>query len=219
MAEITLSHVPMSRSVRVMWLLEELGLEYDLQTLSLFDGSMRKPPYDTIHPVGRVPALQIDGMVLHESGAMIEYLCETRGPDLWRAPGAEGRGQWLDWLHFAETLGQHLANLTQQHIVLREDWQRSPTVMKLEAARLGRALNLVEAALQHRDWLMGAFSGVDCAVGYSVDLASRFVPFKARPALAAYRDRIAARPAFQRCQPKPGDDVIYRHEFYEVPDV
>lgn len=219
MAEITLWHVPMSRSVRVMWLLEELGLEYDLQTLSLFDGSMRKPPYDTIHPVGRVPALQIDGMVLHESGAMIEYLCETRGPDLWRAPGAEGRGQWLDWLHFAETLGQHLANLTQQHIALREDWQRSPTVMKLEAARLGRALNLVEAALQHRDGLMGAFSGVDCAVGYSVDLASRFVPFKARPALAAYRDRIAARPAFQRCQPNPGDDVIYRHEFYEVPDV
>ena len=87
------------------------------------------------------------------------------------------------------------------------------------AALLLSGVLLAQVMLQHRDWLMGAFSGVDCAVGYSVDLAHRFVPFKARPALAAYRDRIAARPAFQRCQPKPGDDVIYRHEFYEVPDV
>ena len=218
MADITLWHVPMSRSVRVMWLLEELGLDYRLQVLSLLDGAMRKPPYDTIHPGGRVPALQIDGMVLHESGAMIEYLCETHGPSLWRAPGAAGRGPWLDWLHLAETLGQHLANLTQQHIVLREDWQRSATVMQLEAARLARVLNMVEAAVLDRDWLLGGFSGVDCAVGYSVDLARRFVSFEGRPALAAYRDRVAARPAFQRCQPKPGDDMLYRRAFYEVPN-
>lgn len=219
MAEITLWHVPMSRSVRVMWLMEELGLDYDIKSLSFFDGSMRKPPYDRVHPTGRVPALQIDGITLHESGAMIEYLCETRGPDLWRAPGTSDRGEWLNLLHYAETLGQHLANLTQHHIMLREDWQRSPTVMKLEATRLSRALNLIEARLAARDFLMGGFSGVDCAVGYSVWLASRFVRLEPRPALAAYVQRCAARPAFQASLPTDDAPLIYRQDFYEVPDV
>lgn len=219
MAEPILWHVPLSRSMRVLWLLEEIGQPYELRELSFFDGSMRRPPYDAIHPVGRVPALQIDGITLHESGAIVEYLCETRGKTLWRAPGAEGRGSWLDWLHFAETLGQHIANLTQQHIVLREDWQRSPIVMKLEAARLSRALRLVETAVTGQDWLLGDFSGVDCVIGYSVYLAGRFVRFDDRPALAAYRDRVAARPAFQRSLPEPGPELIYQRDFYEAPDV
>lgn len=212
-------HVPLSRSMRVMWLLEEIGCDYDLRRVDFFDGSMRADDYASLHPAGRVPVLQIDGLTLHESGAMIEYLCETRAPALMRGPGQAGRGEWLDWLHFAETLGQHLANLTQHHIVLREDWQRSPTVMKLESARLSRALRLVETALSGRDWLMGEFSGVDCAVGWSVWLARRFTALDPRPALAGYVERCAARPAFQRSLPAPGEKLIYSRDFYEVPDV
>lgn len=212
-------HVPMSRSMRVMWLLEEIGADYDLRVVDFFDGSMRAAPYAGLHPAGRVPVLQIGALTLHESGAMIEYLCETRAPHLMRAPGQAGRGEWLDGLHLAETLGQHLANLTQHHIVLREDWQRSPTVMRLEAARLSRVLRLVETALADRDWLTGDFSGVDCAVGWSVWLAGRFVRLDDRPRLCAYRDRCAARPAFRRCLPEPGRKVIYAHDFYEAPDV
>ncbi|PZO64411.1 MAG: glutathione S-transferase [Paracoccus denitrificans] len=213
-------HVPLSRSMRVLWLLEEIGCPYELRELSFFDGSMRKPPYDTVHPAGRSPAMQVGDITFHESGAMVEWLCETRASDLWRAPGQAGRIAWLDWLHFAETLGQHLANLTQHHIFLREEWQRSPTVMRLEAARLSRALRLVEAAVSDHDWLMkDGFSGVDCAVGYSVWTAQRFVSFDDRPALAAYAERCAARPAFQATLPPAGSQVIYSKAFYEVPDV
>lgn len=212
-------HVPLSRSMRVMWLLEEIGIPYDQRQVDFFDGSMRAGDYADLHPAGRVPVLQIDGLTLHESGAMIEYLCETRAPALIRGPGQPGRGEWLDWLHFAETLGQHLANLTQHHIILREDWQRSPTVMKLEAARLARALRLVESALDGRDWLLDRFSGVDCAIGWSVWLASRFTRLDDRPILAGYAARCAARPAFRRCLPAPGHKVIYSRDFYEVPDV
>ncbi|MBV0892279.1 glutathione S-transferase family protein [Paracoccus sp. Z118] len=213
-------HVPLSRSMRVLWLLEEIGCPYELRELSFLDGSMRKEPYAAIHPVGRSPAMQIGDITFHESGAMVEWLCETRAPELWRAPGEEGRIGWLDWLHFAETLAQHIANLTQHHIMLREDWQRSPTVMKLEAARLSRALGLVEKAVESQDWLMGAgFSGVDCAVGWSVWTARRFVRFEERPALAAYAERCAARPAFGRSLPPEDVPVLYSREFYEVPDV
>lgn len=90
-AEIILWHVPLSRSMRILWLLNELDLPFTLRVMDLRGKGMRAAEYAAIHPVGRAPALQIDGSVIHESGAMVEYLCETRGPQLWRAPGAEGR--------------------------------------------------------------------------------------------------------------------------------
>ncbi|SIQ06972.1 glutathione S-transferase [Paracoccus thiocyanatus] len=219
MAELTLWHVPLSRSMRILWLLEEIGCDYDLRLMDLADGSTRRPPYDAIHPVGRVPALRDGATTIHESGAMTEWLCETRAPHLWRAPGSPGRLGWLDWLHFGETLGQHLANLTQQHVFLRQESQRSAILMRLEAARLSRALRLVEACVADSDWLLSEFSGVDCQVGYSVWIASRFVSYADRPALAAYRDRCAARPAFRRSLPGPGTALLYTRDFYEVPDV
>ena len=175
------------------------------------------PAAEAIHPVGRAPALQIDGSVIHESGAMVEYLCETRGPHLARAPGEEGRLGWLDWLHFAETIGQHIASLTQSHLMLRDPATRSLTVMKLETARLGRTLRLVEQTVAHQDWLMaGGFSGVDCAVGWSVWTAGRFV--RLTPALQAYADRCTGRAAFQRALPQEGEPQLYERDFYELPD-
>ncbi len=219
MADLTLWHVPQSRSMRSLWLLHEIGADFRVETLDFFDGSMRQPPYAAITPVGRVPALQDGAVTLHESGAITEWLCETRAPHLTRAPGTSERAAWLDWLHFAETLGQHIANLSQHHSVLREDWQRSPTVMKLEAARLSRALRLVEQGLADgRNWLLRDFSGVDCQIGWSVWAAAHFVRFGDRPLLAAYRDRCARRPGFQAALPRPGEALIYTQAFYEVPD-
>lgn len=215
---ITLWHVPLTRSMRVMWLLNELELPFAVKVLDMTGKQMREPEYAAIHPVGRAPALQIDGTVVHESGAMIEYICETRGPHLWRAPGEEGRLAWLDWLHFAETIGQHIASLTQSHLMLRDPATRSPTVMKLETARLARALRLVEQTVGGQDWLMaGGFSGVDCAVGWSVWTAGRFVRLEGP--LAAYVARCAARPAFGASLPRAGEPVLYRQDFYELPDV
>lgn len=214
---ITLWHAPLSRSMRVLWLLHELELPFELNVLDMMSGEMRRGDYAAIHPVGRAPALRVDGSVIHESGAMIEYLCETRGPHLWRAPGADGRLGWLDWLHFAETIAQHIANLTQSHVFLRDPATRSATIMKLETARLARTLSLVEGTVADREWLMeGGFSGVDCAVGFSVWTAARFL--RLTPPLAAYAARCAARPAFAASLPQPGDPVIYRQDFYELPD-
>ena len=215
--EIILWHVPLSRSMRVLWLLNELELPFSLRVMDLRSKDMRGAEYEAIHPVGRAPALQVDGNVIHESGAMVEYLCETRGPHLWRGPGEDGRLGWLDWLHFAETIGQHIANLTQSHLMLRDPSMRSPTVMKLETARLGRTLRLVEQTVEGQDWLMAAgFSGVDCAVGWSVWTARRFVPLPV--ALQGYVDRCADRAAFQASLPGAGDPVLYDRDFYEVPD-
>ena len=83
---IRLHHVPGSRSMRVLWLLEELGLPCELQVWSLTDGGLRSPEFQAMSPAGRVPALQIDGRAIFESGAIVQYLTEREGR-LAPAPG------------------------------------------------------------------------------------------------------------------------------------
>jgi glutathione S-transferase len=216
---IRLHHVTQARSFRVMWLLEEIGLDYEVVRHSFFDKSLRSEDYLALSPAGRVPAIEIDGRVIYESGAIIEYLCATRGL-FGRIPGDPDWVDWLEWLHFAETIGQHLAALTQQHIALREDWMRSPTVMKLESMRLEKTLGVIEAGLGAHDWLMpSGFSAVDCAVGYSAIVARRFVRFDGLPRVAGWLARCEAREGFRRAEARDGTPEIYRRDFYEAPDV
>ncbi|WP_212525279.1 glutathione S-transferase family protein [Actibacterium sp. MT2.3-13A] len=218
---IRLHHCPQARSFRTLWLLHEMGLKFETVRHDFFDGSMRSPDFLALSPAGRVPALEIDGRVLFESGAIAEYLVETRPvAGLGRLPGEEERADWLEWLHFAETIGQHLANLTMHHITLREDWMRSPTVMRLEAKRLEKVLEVIERVVARHDWLLpSGFSAVDTNVGYGVMIARRFVPPTLLPAVDAYYQRLAARPAFQKALEQDGPAQIYTRDFYEVPDV
>ena len=95
MADLTLWHVPQSRSMRSLWLLHEIGADFRVETLDFFDGSMRQPPYAAITPVGRVPALQDGAVTLHESGAITEWLCETRAPHLTSTPGTSAAISFL----------------------------------------------------------------------------------------------------------------------------
>lgn len=215
---IRLHHVAQARSFRILWLLEEMGESFEVIPHSFFDRSLRSEDYLALSPAGRVPALEIDGRVLFESGAIAEWLCETRGT-FGRAPGHPERAEWLEWLHFAETAGQHIASLTQQHIVLREDWMRSPTVMRLEAKRLEKVLQVADRVLTRHDWLLpSGFSAVDVAFGYSALIGRRFVRLDAMPALAAWLSRIEARPAYRRAAARDGAAQIYTRDHYEAPD-
>lgn len=216
---IRLYHVPQSRSFRVLWFLIEAGLPHEVIRMSFFDRSMRDPAYLAISPAGRVPAVAVDGRTLFESGAILEYLAETRVPHLGRAPGHPERAAYLEWLHYGETIGQHLAQLTQQHVVLREDWMRSPTVMRLEAMRLSRALAGVAAQAGARGSLLeGGFSAADVAVGYGVHLARRFLRPDQMGGAAAYHAALLARPGFQAALAADGEAEVYQRDFYEAPD-
>lgn len=219
---ITLHHVPQSRSMRVLWLLNELQVDFQL-VLRPFDKSLRQPDFLSLSPAGRVPALEIEGDRMFESGAMVEYLCETfPRAGLGRLPGEMGRMDWLVWVHFAETISQHVAILTQQHIMLHEAWMRGPTVMRLEAARLGKCYAAIEAQLatplENRDHLLtSGFSACDICVGQAVYMARHFAPTDDFPQLRAWYDRITARPAFIAALPGPDDNLIYSRVFYTPP--
>ncbi|MGR3503781.1 glutathione S-transferase family protein [Pseudaestuariivita sp.] len=216
---ITLYHVPQSRSMRSLWLLHELEVPFELVTLP-FDKTLRSPEFLTRSPAGRVPALEIEGERMFETGAITEYLCERFSPDgMGRSPGSPDRMAWLVWLHFAETLSQHAAALTQQHIMLYEDAMRSPVVMKLEAARIGKCYDALEARLstpiENRDTLLtSGFSAVDVSVGQAVYMTRHFRGLEAHPAVAAWYARITERPAFQASLPQAGEETLYAQDFY-----
>ncbi|MEL6913276.1 MAG: glutathione S-transferase family protein [Pseudomonadota bacterium] len=207
---IRLHHCPQTRSMRVLWLLHELGVDFDLREWP-FDKTLRSPDFLALNPAGRVPALELDRAVLFESGAIMEVLCE-RFPEagLGRAPGDPERAAWLGWLHFAETISQHSAALTQQHVVLYEDHMRSPIVMQIEAKRIEKCYAALEGGLG--EFLLKGFSAADIAVGQAVYMARHFTPLDGFPKLAAWYARITARPAFKASL--PGAQKLYSQEFY-----
>lgn len=215
---ITLHHSPQTRSMRTLWLLNELDVPFRVN-IHPFDKSLRRPEFLSISPAGRVPALEIDGERMFETGAITEYLCERFSPDrMGRSVTSPDRMAWLVWVHFAETVSQHAAALTQQHIVLYEDHMRSPAVMKLEAARLKKCYDAIEARLstplENRDYLLtSGFSAADISVGQAVYMARHFATLDQHPETAAWIARITERPGFRASVPGPGQG-LYTQDFY-----
>lgn len=216
---IRLHHCPQTRSMRTLWLLHELDIQFEVRTHA-FDKSLRDPEYLKLSPAGRIPALDINGARMFETGAITQYLCELF-PDagLGRPPEHPERMEWLIWIHFAETISQHLAALTQQHVVLREDHMRSPAVMKLEAARLGKCYDAIEAQLAAHPGpgamlLPSGFSAADVSVGQAVYLGTLFHTLEDHPKLSAWYDSLSARPAFQKSLPQSSSERLYRRAFY-----
>lgn len=131
-----------------------------------------------------------------------------------RPAGHAERAQWLVWVHFAETISQHAAALTQQHVALRDDSMRSPIVMKLEAARILKCYAALDARLGGRDYLLdGGFSAADVSVGQAVYMARYFAHLDGFDALQAWYARISARDAFQAALPK--GDFLFSQSFFD----
>ncbi|QBX99509.1 glutathione S-transferase family protein [Rhodophyticola sp. CCM32] len=214
---IRLHHVPQSRSMRTLWLLHELGVTFDLLEWP-FDKTLRSPEFLALNPAGRVPALEMDGRCLWETGALTEILCE-RFPEagLGRAGQNAERADWLIWVHFAETISQHAAALTQQHEALYEDSMRSPIVMKIEAKRIEKCYQALETRLAGRAYLLeGGFSAADISCGQAVYMARHFTRLEPFEAAHAWYQRITGRPGFIASLPAgPG---LYTRDYYEAWD-
>src|SRR5258706_13937497 len=100
---IVVHHAPKARSVRVVWLLEELGVPYEVRNVALARETPRSAEHLRVHPLGKVPAIEDGGLTMFESGAIVEYLLERHGAGrLAPAPGTPERGMYLQWLHFGE---------------------------------------------------------------------------------------------------------------------
>lgn len=197
---IVLHHSPRTRSLRVVWLLEELGVPYELRAMTFTPDVLQHADYLRLSPLGKVPALEDGEVRLFESGAIVEYLVERYGdgrlaPDI----GTPARAAYLQWIHFAEGTAMPPVSELAQHTMFKPTEERLPAVVADARARIHLWLRVVEQALAGRDYLCGAqFTAADVMMGYSLLLAKWFGMIgDDMPNLGAYLARLEARPALQ----------------------
>ena len=210
---IILHHLENSRSQRVLWLLEELGLPYEIRRYQRNpDNSMAPPELMRVHPLGKSPVITEGAVTVAESGAIIEYLLDTHGAGRLRpTAGTPERRMFTYWLHFAE--GSAMPYLLLQLVFDKVKAAPVPfflkPVVKAVAAKVSdgfiapnirRQLEYMQAELAQRPWFAGAeFSAADVQMSYPLEAAETRLGLAGRhPALADWLVRIHARPAYAR---------------------
>ena len=213
-----LHHVPWGRSFRVLWLLQEMGITPDeIIRYRIGAPEMRGAGLMGASPAGRIPALEIDGITIFESAAILQYLCETRPQHgFGRAPGHGERVRFLEALGFAETQASLIEQLNLNHLFLRPPTRPSATVVKLNTLRLADTLRALEGMVAGDYLLPSGFSAADAMLGFTLFAAPFYVRMDPYPKLAAYWARLQARPAFQAAAAIEGPQTFYAQDFYPV---
>jgi len=220
---IIVHHLNNSRSQRVLWLLEELGLEYEIRRYQRDPKTMLAPPsLRAVHPLGKSPIITDGALTLAESGAIIEYVIDRYGDGrLAPATGTPERLRYTYWLHYAE--GSAMPPLLLKLIFDRIETAPMPFFARpIARAIAGRAkssfiepqialhLTYQESELARQRWFAGnEFTAADIQMSFPIEAAAARTGLDAsRPKLAAFLDRIHARPAYQRALERGGEFAL-----------
>lgn len=194
---ITLHHLNFSRSTRVIWLLEELGLDYELKTYQR-DQNFRAPPeLASVHPLGKAPILVDDGLVLAESATILRYLEQKYGDGrLVPAPGTPDRAIHDEWLDYAESS----AALPVMFTLLGAKTGGLPTGLAgFTGPELAKALAYIADRVRDREYLMGdRLTLADIQMSYLLAALRNAGQLGTYPAVAAYLDRLEATPGLKK---------------------
>jgi glutathione S-transferase len=226
---ITLHHLENSRSQRVLWLLEELGLPYEVKRYARDAQTMLAPPELTrVHPLGKSPVITDDAggetetVTVAESGAVVEYLLETHGGGLLRpVAGTPEARRFTYWLHFAE--GSAMPPLLMKLVFDKVRSAPVPFFIKpvvkgvadkvtssFIAPNIKRQLDFMETELASRPWFAGnEFTGADIQMSFPLEAAAGRAGLDNKwPRLTDWLQRIHARPAYQRALAAGGPYTI-----------
>jgi glutathione S-transferase len=216
---IIVHHLNNSRSQRVLWLLEELGIPYEIQKYERDAKTMLAPPaLLKVHPLGKSPVITEDGVTVAESGAIIEYLLERHGAGRLMPPaGTPERLRFTYWLHFAE--GSAMSPLLMKLVFDRIETSPMPFFVKpiargisgkvkkaLIEPNLKRQLDYMESELAKSEWFAGNdFSAADIQMSFPVEAAAQRAGLDAsRPKLMTWLKKIHARPAYRKALERGG---------------
>jgi glutathione S-transferase len=194
---ITVHHLENSRSQRVLWLLEELGLPYEVKRYTRNKATMLAPPeLRRVHPLGKSPVIDDDGTVIAETGAIVEYLVEKGDGRLGAPAHRDDALRYRHFLHYAE--GSLMPPLFVK-LVLSRVPLFGKTAQKKFQPMIDVHLDYVEAELAARPWFAGKeLTAADVMMSFPLEAAvSRAAATEGRPHLAAWLQKIHARPAYQ----------------------
>jgi glutathione S-transferase len=201
---IIVHHLNNSRSQRILWLLEELELPYEIRKYQRDATTNLAPPeLEAVHPLGKSPMLELDGRLLIESGAIIETVIARKGGGrLAPAPGSDDEDRYRMWLHYAE--GSAMLPLMLQLYTSRLGEAATPLKPRIDS-EIARHLGFVESELAARDWLVGdGLTGADIQMSFVGEISGVFGLRGRYPAMDAWVKRFQARPAWQRALEKGG---------------
>ena len=197
---LKLHFAPNSRAGRIMWLLEELELPYELNRMDFNPKDLKSDEHRARHPLGRVPVLDDDDVSIYESGAIVEYILERhKNGGLKPAGDSPLFPEYLQWFHYCEGMVMPPVNTIVVQTLLLPPDRRDETVLRQAQRLLTKALAPVDEALAGRDYLIGDFSGADIMLGHACFMSNRLGCVSDEMAnLKGYVERIAARPAFDK---------------------
>jgi glutathione S-transferase len=211
---ITVHHLNNSRSQRVLWLLEELGVAYEVKRYARDAKTLLAPPeLLAVHPLGKSPVIVDGTATLAESGAIIEYLVDRYGGGRLIPPaGTPERLRYTYWLHYAE--GSAMPPLLLKLVFDRAPWPVSAIARRIAGTvtgafigpQLKRHLDYMEAELAAHPWFAGEeFTAADVQMSFPLEAAAARAGLDAgRPRLMAFLDRIHARGAYRRALERGG---------------
>ena len=222
---IVVHHLNNSRSQRVLWLLEELGVPYEVKRYERDAATMLAPAsLKAVHPLGKSPVITDGGATVAESGAIVEYLVDRYGNGrLIPPPGTPERLRWTYWLHYAE--GSAMPPLLLTLVFNRMQEAPMPFFIRpiIKAAaqkvqtsfvdpQLATHFGFIESELGKSEWFAGnEFTAADVQMSFPLEAAaSRGGGVANRPKIAAFLQRIHARPAYQRALEKGGPYELMR---------
>jgi glutathione S-transferase len=222
---ITVHHLNNSRSQRVLWLLEELGLKYEIKRYERDKKTMRAPEsLRRVHPLGKSPVITDGKLTLAESGAIVEYLVEHYGKGRFvPAPGTPQRLRYTYWMHYAE--GSLMPPLLMKLVFDTIERSRMPFFAKPIAKAISRKtkgsfiepsikqhLDYLEGELDKSEWFAGdEFTAADVQMSFPLEAAAaRGGLGSSYPKLTAFLERIHARPAYKRALEKGGEYALLK---------
>lgn len=196
---LKLHFAPLTRSIRIRWLLEELEIEYDLVRTTFNQDGDKGFAQDT--PSGNYPYVEDGDVALSESGAIVQYVLEQYGNRRLEPPiGSQDRAAYLQWLHFAEGTAASPINTIVWLTVYRQDADRHTAILEAVRDSANTIFDRVESALATKPYLAGEdLTAADVMMGFTLATAKWLRVLTDRhPATIAYVDRLFARPALQR---------------------
>ena len=197
---LTLHFAPNSRAGRIVWLLEELELPYELNRMDFHPKDLKSDDHRARHPLGRVPVLDDDDVSIYESGAIVEYVLERhKNGGLKPAVDSPEFPDYLQWFHYCEGMVMPPVNTIVVQTVLLPPDRRDETALGQAQRLLTRALAPVDEALAGKEYLIGDFSAADIMLGHACFMSNRLgCVTDDMTNLKGYVERVAARPAFQK---------------------
>ena len=202
---IKVHHLNNSRSQRILWLLEELAVEYQVVRYRRDPQTMLAPPsLKVIHPLGKAPIIEDGSLRMAETGAIVDYIVSRYGRDL--APPSDGEAYWRYryWLHYAE--GSAMPPLLLKLVVKRLGALGWPARGFVDR-QIALHLDFLEGELARGPWFVGdAFSAADIMMSFPLEVATARAGLNAaRPNLLSFLERIHARPAYQTALERGGE--------------